>query len=164
MVKVPKKSLVWVALIFAGQNLASARPQYGVAGCGLGSIVIEPSGSQTSAGTTNGSSSNQSFAITSGTSNCETKGRYANLQDQESFFIANYADVSRQMAQGSGDALAAFSRLLGCDQKIFGSVATYLQAHYAEIVKSPGALATLDAAKSKLKADRQINSRCHFLF
>lgn len=48
---------------------AYSRP-YGMAGCGLGSMVVGKNGGQVTAGTTNGSSSNQYFGITTGTLNC----------------------------------------------------------------------------------------------
>src|SRR5262245_22752963 len=49
-------------------------PGYGAAGCGLGSVFFgsKPGFIQVLAATTNGTSGNQTFGITSGTSNCDT--------------------------------------------------------------------------------------------
>src|SRR6266545_2071443 len=49
-------------------------PSYGLAGCGLGSMLIgsKPGIVQIFAATTNGSFGTQTFGITSGTSNCGT--------------------------------------------------------------------------------------------
>ena len=56
------------AVLFAPDR-AEAQRKYGIAGCGLGSVLFGTSGG-VFAYTTNSSSGNQVFGITSGTSNC----------------------------------------------------------------------------------------------
>ena len=52
------------------QGKKSFARQYGMAGCGLGSLAFEPGEGQISAATTNGTFYNQFFGISSGTLNC----------------------------------------------------------------------------------------------
>jgi len=140
----------------------AAKP-YGMAGCGLGSLVIEPSGSQTSASTTNGTAYNQLFGISSGTSNCKTSAELAVIQKQEDFIATNLGTLSKEMAQGTGESLAAFSETLGCEQTSFGDVAAELKSNYHTIFKAPGAMAVLDTSKDILRSNPELQSRCQYL-
>ena len=68
----------------AAIGTASADKVYNMAGCGLGSIVISSDGFvQIFAATTNGSTANQTFGITSGTSNCTKSGVILASKEQE---------------------------------------------------------------------------------
>lgn len=136
---------------------------YGMAGCGLGSMVIAPSGSQTSASTTNGTAYNQLFGISSGTSNCKSSAEMAAISRQEDFVSVNLGTLSKEMAQGSGESLAAFSETLGCDQMVVSDVAVELKSNYQMIFKSPGAMAVLDTSKNVLKSNPSISSHCQYL-
>ena len=114
-----------VALLIT-PTMAHAQRKYGMAGCGLGSVVMGPKGSQISAYTTNGTSGSQLYGITTGTSNCQPDRRGAMSEAQESFMFSNYATLSKEMAQGSGTTLAGLAHVLGCgetDQAAFNKVA-----------------------------------------
>ncbi len=133
-----------------------------MAGCGLGSILIAPSGSQTSAATSNGTGS-QLFGVTSGTSNCKSPKEMAVITNQENFVSLNLGTLSKEMAQGSGESLAAFTETLGCDQESFSTVASTLKSNYGTIFSAPGAMAVLDTTKVILKSDPSVSSRCQYL-
>lgn len=150
-----------MAALLASQP-ASAERKYGMAGCGLGSILIKPSGSQSSAATTNGVMGNQTLAITSGTSNCTPSAGEAALK-QEEFFVANFAALSKEIAQGSGESLTAFAGTLGCEQSHTAAVAAALKDNYDAIFAKPGAIAAFDAATDSLRDDGDIKSHCSFL-
>lgn len=89
---------------------------YGLAGCGLGSIVFGGDAGmiQVLAATTNGTSASQTFGITSGTSNCTDGGAVAKADEKKAFVEVNYAQLSRDAAKGGGEYLAAFATLMGC--------------------------------------------------
>jgi hypothetical protein len=142
-------------------SVAEARP-YGKAGCGLGSLLISPSGNQTSAATTN-ATGYQTFAITSGTSNCVPGRKAAAMLEQERFITANLMSLSKEIAQGEGETLASFAGLLGCEESIYGSVASRLQASYATIFAAPGAISVLDTAKAELRDDVDLAASCRWL-
>src|SRR5690606_16613688 len=97
--------------------LLAAKP-YGMAGCGLGSVLIGKKGNQIFASTTNGTGT-QSFGISSGTSNCVTA-------TEQTAMLKNFIEANRQalitdMAKGQGEALVTLSNIYGCNQKIFAS-------------------------------------------
>jgi hypothetical protein len=87
---------------------------YGTAGCGLGSILFKdkPGIVQVLAATTNGTFGNQTFAITTGTSNCESTK--ASAQSTKEFVQANREAVSKDIARGSGETISSLSTLAGC--------------------------------------------------
>lgn len=113
-----KKTLV---LLVAGFAMASSAANYGMAGCGLGSIVMGSKGSQVSAATTNGTSYSQMFGITTGTSNCAEDGVALRQSEVNSFAEANFESLKSEMAQGSGENLEVLASLMGCDAAVMGS-------------------------------------------
>lgn len=126
---------------------------YGMAGCGLGSIVIKSnSGAQIFAATTNGSTYTQFFGITSGTSNCVDGKRTA--MEQKVFIENNFAQLSIEASRGDGEHLRAFAELLGCDAQEFTD---FSRANHSEIFSAP-------ASDQILKVYRDgIGSRCERL-
>ena len=68
------KKVMAAAILVAFGAVAFAE-DYGSAGCGLGSLVFKQNdGTQILAATTNGTFGSQTFGITFGTSNCNSKG------------------------------------------------------------------------------------------
>lgn len=88
--------------------------KYGPAGCGLGSLVFEPDSgfTQIFAATTNGTSANQTFGITTGTSNCAPSG--GGKASAKAFVASNRAALSKDIARGRGETLQSLSELAGC--------------------------------------------------
>lgn len=91
------------------------RPAYGMAGCGLGSLIIKSPAQwpQVGAWALN-AIGYQTFAITSGTSNCKTKGGTAYVDEQETFVSANLPRLEQEAAQGQGELLSSYAEVLGC--------------------------------------------------
>lgn len=89
---------------------------YGSAGCGLGSVIVRPSEHfvQVFAATTNGLFGNQTFGITSGTSNCAAGPSGARSAGQ--FIAANRSALATEIARGRGDTIRGLSTLAGCEQ------------------------------------------------
>jgi len=142
--------------------MAKASRKYGFAGCGLGSIVMGPKGSQLSAATTNGTSQSQYFGITTGTSNCAPDSGNSNLEAQESFMFNNYAALSKEIAQGNGTTLVGLASVLGCgetDQSSFNKVA---QADHRKIFSAPGAVAALETLKESIAQDQTLAQNCKY--
>jgi hypothetical protein len=104
---------------------------YGSAGCGLGSILFEPSTgfTQVFAATTNTLFGTQTFGITSGTSNC---GHAAAGRDAARAFVeTNRSALAKDIARGGGETLTSLSRLGGCGDAT--RVSAGLQRRFAEI-------------------------------
>src|SRR5262245_5106900 len=108
-------AIVGTFLFFSSAS-AFAAAGYGEAGCGLGSLIFgtQKGPVQILAATTNGTVNNQSFAITSGTSNCDAKGWDFSKLEQEQFVANNFSGLAKEMASGEGEQLKALSGLLGC--------------------------------------------------
>ena len=129
-------SLAVVALLVAGfaqaaekktktikhhaQDFAAASNSGGMhhnlAGCGLGSMLIDSGEKwpQVGAAFLNGTSGSQTFGITSGTSNCVEDGVAEASREKDFFVEANYADLQRDVAVGSGAYLSSLASLYGC--------------------------------------------------
>jgi hypothetical protein len=89
---------------------------YGSAGCGLGSMVIENDNTwwkQVIASGLNGTGS-QSIAITVGTFNCDspTPGKMAQI---ESYVEANKLALANDIAKGNGETITGLSAVYGCE-------------------------------------------------
>lgn len=108
--------------------------QYGIAGCGLGSVLMGKRGAQLFAATTNGSFSNQIIGITAGTLNCvdtpsaETAGR------MDLFINVNMAQLQSDIARGNGETIAALGNYMGCSASS-ENIGAVLKQNYSNIFK-----------------------------
>ena len=127
-----KKVLVGVVavatLAFGGVNSQT--------GCGLGSQIINNDSSAVMLAlqaTTNGTSGNQTFGITSGTSGCQKTKLVMNDRAAE-FVAANMDQLSREIAVGQGESVDTLAELLGATDK--SAFALALQSNYNSIYAS----------------------------
>jgi len=91
-----------------------------VGGCGVGSMVFKGQkgiAPQVLAVTTNGSTGNQTFGITSGTLGCTQDGVVTSNMKTAMFIESNKDQLARDMSVGSGETLASLSHLLGIEAK-----------------------------------------------
>lgn len=95
---------------FSGQG-------YGMAGCGLGSVVFgdKPGMIQVVAATIN-NYSGQTFAISSGTSNCGASGKAARASQ---FIEVNKVALENDLSRGAGEAIVSLSEVMGCNNSNF---------------------------------------------
>jgi hypothetical protein len=139
---------------------AWAKRNYGTAGCGWGSQVMGPGGNQISAATTNASTYTQAFGISSGTSNCLPSKEMAVVMKQEEFLAANLNTLQKEMAQGRGETLSAFTDILGCPATVQKEAASTLAKGYQVIFKAPGIEGVLDTAKDELRKNDALKKQC----
>ena len=108
-------------------------------GCGWGQMVWKgQSGlsAHTAAATTNGTSMNQWFGITSGTAGCSDKAVVQNDAERRMFVADNLDSLAQDIAQGGGEHLAVLASLMGVvkgDEAAFFHVA---QSHYGALFSS----------------------------
>lgn len=123
-----------LALAMSSTSFAGS---YGSAGCGLGSVVFEdqPGAVQVVAATVNGTSGNQTFGITSGTSNCGDP-LFASNNQINNFVAQNMDTLARDIAQGKGATLTAFAELLQIPAAEQGEFANKLQASFDKVFTS----------------------------
>lgn len=120
-----------LGLVGAGAHAQKKKPlidtvsgqEYGMAGCGLGSIVFgdKPGMIQVIAATLNGTYGNQTFGITSGTSNCESSMKSAKA---DQFIEVNKIALEKEMARGQGESLSSLGNMMGCQNQTFSSEMT----------------------------------------
>lgn len=110
-----KKLMAALSLVAALPTLAIAATD-NVGGCGVGSMIFKGQSGvapQVLAVTTNGSTGNQTFGITSGTLGCTQDGVVHSNMKTAMFIRDNKDQLARDMSVGSGETLAALSHLLG---------------------------------------------------
>jgi hypothetical protein len=155
-----------IAVAAMGIMLGAARAQaqgYGMAGCGLGSLVFKNDGMvQILAATTNGTFGNQTFGITSGTSNCTSGGVVKAQREQAAFAEVNFQDLKRNMATGGGEFLTSFSSLLGCEDAAKPAFAKMTQTKYENILptEKTSPMEMLKGVKDQIKADPSLAGSC----
>jgi hypothetical protein len=134
-------------------------------GCGLGSVIIQKNskGLQLLSMTTNSFLFTQPLGITSGTSGCSSSGIVQNDRQIEYFVEVNHDDLSREMAQGSGEKLKTLAALHGCmsseSQSTFGA---FTQKSYSKIVTSASTPASeiVQNLRAEMTANGEIAQAC----
>ena len=161
-----KKIGMLVVLLGVMLSASAARAQmYGMAGCGLGSVLFGAQNTvlmQILAATFNGTFGNQTFGITTGTSNCVSGGVVKAEREQAAFAEVNFQDLKRNMASGGGEFLASFSTLLGCEDAAKPVFFKMAQQKYETILPSEkaGPLDLVAGVKVAIKADPRLANAC----
>ena len=128
------KKIVLVAVAtLALSTGAFAKGANSQTGCGLGSMIIPSNDSALMLAlqaTTNGTSANQTFGITSGTSNCKKVKLVMNERAAE-FVASNMDQLTREIALGQGESVNTLAELMNVDNK--EAFASTLQANYNSI-------------------------------
>ena len=130
----------------------TGRQRYGAAGCGLGSLLIHNGGFvQIFAATTNGTFATQTFGITSGTSNCDDVGGWA--EGSRVFVQANRVALTKDISRGKGETITDLSAMAGCADP--AAVGLKLQQSFKTIFPSAGVSSddVSDSIMATLKSD-----------
>lgn len=157
------KSYVKLFAVVLSMSLAGAaqakgagkyQSPYGMAGCGLGSLIIKnhSKGPQIGAWFLN-VVGYQTFAITSGTSNCVKDGSMAAVENEQEVFVSvNLTDLQKEAAQGQGEHLNVLAEIFGCDNK--EGFAQLSQNRYEAIFTNENPSAVVESFKSELKSGK----------
>lgn len=130
-----KKLIVSIAAVAALSSAAFAGVN-SQTGCGLGSMIIKDDSSAillALQATTNGTSGNQTFGITSGTSGCK-KTKFVMNERAEEFVASNMDQLAKEIAMGHGESVDTLAELLAADDK--EAFASALQSNYNSIYTS----------------------------
>ena len=126
-----RKTLAAAALVALSSNVLA----YGAAGCGLGSVIFKDQNGwveQVLAATTNGTSGNQTFGITTGTLNCEGAG--GPLAGGLKVFIdQNLEQIAMDSARGQGETLDAMADMMGMTPADEASFKQAMQSNFDRI-------------------------------
>lgn len=139
-------------------NSNATQKGYGLAGCGLGSILFgpKPGGIQIVAATTNGTSYNQTFGITFGTLNCE----FTEAGVQAAVYLENNREVmAKEAARGEGETLVGLANILKCsNQEAFNK---NVQSNFEKIfVDSSNAYNNIRSLNEVISNDQTLKSSC----
>ena len=153
-----KKLLVLAiaATLYAGA--ASAKDS---TGCGVGSMIFDGHQgmfSQILAVTTNGSTGNQTFGITSGTLGCDSDGTINSSAKISMFTGSNMERLAQNMSTGHGEALATLADLMGVQDQDKAEFYAMTQKNFAKIFPSDQTTAqhVIDSVKAGMADDAQL--------
>jgi uncharacterized protein YukE len=105
-------------------------------GCGVGTMIFDGKSGpifQSLAVTTNGTSANQTFGITSGTLGCDTEGVIQASARTTQFVSSNMEKLARDMAAGEGEALSSLAQVIGVQEQDKQAFFRVAQDHFSEI-------------------------------
>jgi hypothetical protein len=142
------------------------RYNYGMAGCGVGSLLVEGPERQNDkvfqmvAWLVN-QYLGQTYSITSGTSNCTDTPKSVARMEQEVFISANINSMTKEAAQGDGQHLAAFAEVLGCgDAESVAQFAQLSQQRYEVIFANSQPSDVLNRYLAEVKGSGNLADRC----
>lgn len=144
-----------VGMLFTGTAAAKDST-----GCGVGSMIFDgKSGiaSQVLAVTTNGSTGNQTFGITSGTLGCDKDGTISSGAKLSMFTSENLDKLAQNMAVGEGESLATLADMIGIADEdkaaFYAATKTHFDAIFAsEDVTARDVLVALEAVMANDEA------------
>ena len=129
-----KKIISGLVLLSASSVAMAVAP--GGSGCGWGNMLFEGDSGPVhfAATTTNGTSGNKTFGMTSGTNGCSIDG--ALTYGGKSMIGAIMNELSEDVAKGEGDALTAVAVMYGIDQADRQAFANATHENFATIFPS----------------------------
>jgi hypothetical protein len=128
-------SVVILLMVFTGAAFADQKNT----GCGLGSMLFEGKDglfSQIFAATTNGTFGNQTFGISSGTSNCDKPSSFASNEKLNKYVADNMDNLATDMAKGNGEYLNTLAVLMEIPQAERANIYEKLQNNFSQIFTS----------------------------
>lgn len=138
--RIKKEVVIAAALAMTSGSAMAAN----VGNCGWGSKLFDGQSGiapQILAVTTNGTSGNQTFAITSGTSGCTQDGAVSSSWQTAMFIDGNKEALARDAASGQGEALDALAALIGVSEQDKAAFSRAAQENFASIFTSADASA-----------------------
>jgi len=154
-------SLVASASFAQSRQGKSFSREYGMAGCGLGAVMMGKRSAQIFAATTNGSSFNQLFGISFGTLNCTDGPTNEVAMNVDKFIVANRSALTADVAKGDGETLSALTQVMGCstDSRDMGRL---LKTNYNQIFVNDAQPNILtDSIITVIMQDSQVASQCN---
>ena len=136
------KKLCMVAVLAAFPVAAMAAGENNIGSCGWGTKVFDGQSGiapQVLAVTTNGTSGNQTFGITTGTSGCTQDGAVRSNWKTAMFIDGNKVALQRDMSVGSGEALDSLAHLMGIESQDRAAFNRLAKDNLAKIFPSEGA-------------------------
>ena len=151
-----KRGLLTLALLLLP---VAANAADNIGSCGWGAKLMDGNkgiAPQVLAVTTNGTSGNQTFGISSGTSGCTQDGVVHSSWKTAMFIDANKNKFASDASRGEGETLQALAALIGVDQADQGTFFSATKDNFASIF--PRDNVSTEEVVSNLKAVLAANS------
>ncbi len=126
-----------LSLVLIGSTFAFATDSN--TGCGLGDMVFGDPDSSVLLGleaTTNGTFGNQTFGITSGTSNCTKPSKFVQNDRLQEFVAQNMDSIAQDMASGGGESLDTVAELMEVPATERAAFNSTLQDNFSKVYPS----------------------------
>ena len=138
---------------------------YGMAGCGLGSMIFKENskGQQIGAWFLNEliGFKLSNLSCTKGSSNCDKGPDLRTAQmEQKVFLEVNFASLSREAAQGGGQHLNAFASILGCNDAARSRFMEVSRTHYGEIFATDNPDQVFTNFQTTIQSDAALHEEC----
>lgn len=145
----------------AGHKSGAYSRPYGMAGCGLGTVVMDKRSSQVLVATTNGTSGNQTFAITTGTLNCLDDASSQVADKMDKYIQINKVQLAGDVAKGNGETIIALSEVMGCQSS--QNLGSALKANYRDVFANDFTTNEVtDSIITVIQKDSQLSQECTF--
>jgi len=137
--------VVVVSVMLVSSAFATAKSSTGKArknvGCGLGTMLFQNNADESSLlqafqATTNSTSGNQTFGVTTGTSECDQPSAFVKNDRLNEFVVANMDNLAKEIAMGRGETLDAFAELLQIPTEKRAEFYQKMQTNFAKIFTS----------------------------
>ena len=151
-----KKFVALALLAAAGSSMAA---QNNVGSCGWGSKVFQGQSGiapQVLAATTNGTSGNQTFGITFGTSGCTQDGVVSSSWKTAMYIDGNRVALARDAAAGQGESLDTLAAVMGVKEGDRALFASTIKANFATVFANDQQIAA--NLKSVLAASPELSA------
>ena len=154
------KKIIIAAVLFVVPAIAFAANN-NVGSCGWGSKAFEGQSGvapQVFAATTNGTSGNQTFGISSGTLGCTQDGTVTSTWKTSMFIDGNKERLARDMSIGNGETLDSLAHLIGVQDQHRAKFNRALQENLSRIFPSENVATEqiVVALKDVLASDREL--------
>ncbi|KAK3603990.1 hypothetical protein CHS0354_026786 [Potamilus streckersoni] len=152
-----------LSLMFAGAVLFSAQTVFAgsSAGCGLGSTIFQGKDGlvfNVLAATTNGTSGNQTFGMTTGTLGCKGDDVVYKEKEAEVFVTDNYELLLNDAGRGNGEYVTTYASLMGCTDTT--AFAKAVQTNSGSIFSSQDTAAVLSKTSDVIASDVALSQTC----
>ncbi|MDY7218938.1 DUF3015 family protein [Denitrificimonas sp. JX-1] len=149
------KKIIASIVLASASTAALANP----AGCGLGSTVIFPDANEwheyVLAATTNGTSGNQTFGMTSGTLGCEAAN--GPLSSALMFMDENMDQLAADAAIGQGETLAALAEVMGVEPQDTPTFNRVIQSNFDALFSTEATSASaFEAMTAAMAQDKDL--------
>ncbi|MDT8452068.1 MAG: DUF3015 domain-containing protein [Gammaproteobacteria bacterium] len=152
-----KKTIISIALLGLSSTAMAEAP--GGPDCGWGNMLFEGQAGIAPhflATTTNGTSGNKTFGMTSGTNGCSVDGKLT--YGGKSLLGSIMGEFSEDVARGEGEALNAVAVMYGIEQQDRASFATAMHTNFQTLFPSENVTAdeVMASMNEIMKADAQL--------